>query len=225
MANKARPASDLPKAAVEALWHGNVIEAIKVVRQERNIGLKEAKDSVDAYIVSQPALKKKMDQVLSHGATEIYSLADRISDACRRSCVSRDPWTMNPHPAMSALKKEDIDTLMQFYAPSYDYHGLKADDVRRVWSEVFPHYTAVESVHLFSDIKVTQVGNVLRADVTCTGGLYGTDERSGDRVTLDSWFREVHYLVKEGDAWRFLNNAGEVPAAAPFALAPHHPLF
>jgi ribosomal protein L7/L12 len=65
MASKPRRASDLPKAAVEALWHGNVIEAIKVVRQERNTGLKEAKDLVDAYLASQPALKKKMDQVLA----------------------------------------------------------------------------------------------------------------------------------------------------------------
>ena len=65
MANKPRRVSDLPKAAVEALWHGNVIEAIKVVRQERNTGLKEAKDLVDAYLASQPALKKKMDQVLA----------------------------------------------------------------------------------------------------------------------------------------------------------------
>jgi ribosomal protein L7/L12 len=65
MASKPRRASDLPKAAVEALWHGNVIEAIKVFRQERNTGLKEAKDLVDAYLASQPALKKKMDQVLA----------------------------------------------------------------------------------------------------------------------------------------------------------------
>lgn len=65
MASKPRRTSDLPKAAVEALWHGNVIEAIKVVRQEHNIGLKEAKDLVDTYIASQPALKKRMDQVLA----------------------------------------------------------------------------------------------------------------------------------------------------------------
>ncbi len=127
--------------------------------------------------------------------------------------------------AEAALKKEDIDVLMQFYAPSYDYHGLKEDDVRRVWSEVFEHYRAVQSLHLFSDIKITRVNDDLRAEVTCTGGLYGTDERTGNRLTLDSWFREVHYLVKDGDAWRFLGNAGEVPAAAPFASAPHHPLF
>lgn len=127
--------------------------------------------------------------------------------------------------AESGLQKEEIDTLMQFYAPAYDYHGLKQADVRRVWGEVFEHYKALESLHLFSDIKVLNVDGKLRVEVTCTGGLYGTDEQSGKRVTLDSWFREVHYLLKDGENWRFLGNAGEVPAAAPFSSAPHHPLF
>ena len=64
MANKLRRSSDLPKAAVEALRRGALIEAIKVVRQERNIAFKEAKAEVEAYLFSQPALKKKMDKVL-----------------------------------------------------------------------------------------------------------------------------------------------------------------
>lgn len=127
--------------------------------------------------------------------------------------------------AESGLQQEELERLMQFYAPSYDYHGLKQADVRRVWGEVFEHYQGLESLHLFSDIKVLNVDGKLRVEVTCTGGLYGTDEQSGKRVTLDSWFREVHYLVKEGENWRFLGNAGDVPAAAPFAAAPHHPLF
>lgn len=127
--------------------------------------------------------------------------------------------------AEAALGKEDVDELMRFYAPAYDYHGLKDNDVRRVWGEVFEHYKAVESLHLFSDVKVLRVNDELRVEVTCTGGLYGTEERSGNRITIDSWFREVHYLVKKDDGWRFLGNAGEVPTAAPFASAPHHPLF
>lgn len=65
MAHQPRRTSALPKAAVEALRHGNLIEAIKVVRRERNIGLKEAKNLVGAYIASEPAIKKKMDQVLA----------------------------------------------------------------------------------------------------------------------------------------------------------------
>jgi hypothetical protein len=64
MANKLRRGSDLPKTAVEALRRGALIEAIKAVRQERNIAFKEAKAEVEAYLFSQPALKKKMDKVL-----------------------------------------------------------------------------------------------------------------------------------------------------------------
>jgi hypothetical protein len=127
--------------------------------------------------------------------------------------------------AEAALQKEDVDALMPFYSPAYDYHGLKDSDVQRVWGEVFEHYKTLESLHLFSDIKVLHVYDELRAEVTCTGGLYGTDEHSGNRVTLDSWFREVHFLVKDKNGWRFLGNAGDVPTAAPFSSAPHHPLF
>ena len=65
MAAKQRSDADLPKAAVDALWQGNVIEAIKLVRQERNVGLNEAKDLVDTYIASHPALKKKLEQVIA----------------------------------------------------------------------------------------------------------------------------------------------------------------
>jgi ribosomal protein L7/L12 len=65
MLNKPRRHVDLPKAAIEALWQGNLIGAITVVRQERNLGLKEAKGQVEVYIASQPALKKKMDKVLA----------------------------------------------------------------------------------------------------------------------------------------------------------------
>ncbi len=64
MSNKSRRSSEVPKAAVEALRRGDLIEAIKVVRQERNVGFKEAKGVVESYIASQPAIKKKMDKVL-----------------------------------------------------------------------------------------------------------------------------------------------------------------
>ncbi len=68
-------------------------------------------------------------------------------------------------------------------------------------------------------------GAQLRAEITCTGGLYGTEAKGSTRITLDSWFHEVHYLVHEGGAWRFLGNAGAVPSTAPLTSSPHHPLF
>lgn len=62
MTTEPSQSSSFPDAAVEKLWRGDVIAAIKVVRVERNLGLKEAKDLVDAYIRSQPTLRQKMEQ-------------------------------------------------------------------------------------------------------------------------------------------------------------------
>ena len=127
--------------------------------------------------------------------------------------------------AESAVQHQDLDALLKFYAQAYNYHGLKRADVRRIWGEVFEHYTGLSSTHLFSEIKVLRSGTQLRAEVTCTGGLYGTERRDGQRITLDSWFREVHFLVHEDGAWRFLGNAGQAPSSAPVTSTPHHPLF
>ena len=53
----ASAAPPLSIAAVSALQQGNKIEAIKIIREERNIGLKEAKDAVEDYVRSQPVLR------------------------------------------------------------------------------------------------------------------------------------------------------------------------
>ena len=45
----AQGGSSLPAAAVAAIEAGNKIVAIKIVREEWRLGLREAKDAVDAY--------------------------------------------------------------------------------------------------------------------------------------------------------------------------------
>ena len=108
----------------------------------------------------------------------------------------------------AAVKKADLDAAMKFYATTYNYHGLKRSDVRRVWEEVFLHYGNLSSSHVFTELKLIQADGVRKACVTCTGGLYGTEKQTGKPITIDSWAREMHYLVKEAGAWRFLGNAG-----------------
>ncbi len=49
----------MPPAALAALWKGEMIDAIKLVRQDRNLGLKEAKDALDAYLRTQPELQRR----------------------------------------------------------------------------------------------------------------------------------------------------------------------
>ena len=128
--------------------------------------------------------------------------------------------------AEASVKKADLDALMKFYATTYNYHGLQRSDVRRVWEEVFLHYRDISSSHVFTELKLVQADGVGKAYVTCTGGLHGTEKQTGKPITIDSWAREVHYLVKEEGAWRFLGNArGVSPSNSPASAAPHHPLF
>lgn len=127
--------------------------------------------------------------------------------------------------AEMAVKKADLDTLMEFYARAYNYHGLKRSDVRRVWEEAFLHYRDIRSSHVFTELKLVQADGIRTAYVTCTGGLQGMGQQTGKPITIDSWAREVHSLVKEEGRWRFLGNMGGAPLSAPAASAPHHPLF
>ncbi len=127
--------------------------------------------------------------------------------------------------AETAVKKADLDALMTFYATAYNYHGLKRSDVRRVWEEVLLHYRDISSSHVFTELKLVQADGVRKAFVTCTGGLHGTEQQTGKPITIDSWAREVHHLVKEAGAWRFLGNVGGASPSASPSSAPHHPLF
>lgn len=127
--------------------------------------------------------------------------------------------------AESAVQKGDLEALMAFYSMAYNYHGLKHADVRRVWDEVFTHYRDVNSRHVFTEFKLIQAGRARKAYVTCTGGLFGTEKRTGKPITIDSWVSEVHFLVKEEGVWRFLGNKGGPIPSAPPTSAPHHPLF
>ena len=59
----AEPKDDLPAEAVTALWQGNKIAAIKIVRQAHHIDLKAAKHKVDEYLSNEPALQQKLATV------------------------------------------------------------------------------------------------------------------------------------------------------------------
>lgn len=60
MNDNVRNSNDLPPSAVEALRRGRKLEAIKLLRSERGLDLKQAKDLVDAFVEEQPSLRKSL---------------------------------------------------------------------------------------------------------------------------------------------------------------------
>jgi len=123
-----------------------------------------------------------------------------------------------------AIKAHDLDKVMAVYSPQYNYHGLKKDDLRKIWKDLFDEYQEIASTHLFT--KMTKVGSGRDAvlEVTCTGHLWARSKTSGLYVPIDSWYEEVHYVVLEDGVWRIRGNVGESPRVLPFGTAPH-PLF
>lgn len=61
------PSAPLPQAALTALQQGRKIEAIKLVREAEGLGLKEAKDRVEAYVAGDPMLRERLAAEASGG--------------------------------------------------------------------------------------------------------------------------------------------------------------
>jgi hypothetical protein len=145
------------------------------------------------------------------------------------SFVEVDQATVNQildvfHKAEAAIAVGNLDGVMALYATQYNYHGLKQADVRKIWSNLFEEYRDINEVHFFSKIAKVGSGSNAIIEVTCTGSLSGISKTSGLRVPIDSWYEEVHFLMREGGIWRIRGNAGETPRVLPFGTAPH-PLF
>lgn len=65
MADAPPSSPSVPASAIPALEQGQTIEAIKIVREERGLGLKESKDLVDAYLKSRPDLQRRLQAAQS----------------------------------------------------------------------------------------------------------------------------------------------------------------
>ena len=65
MADEPPPSPSLPAMAISALEQGRTIDAIKIIREERGLGLKESKDLVDVYLKSRPDLQRRLQAAQS----------------------------------------------------------------------------------------------------------------------------------------------------------------
>lgn len=133
--------------------------------------------------------------------------------------------------ADEAIRVQDLDALMNLYSKTYNYHRLNKADVRRIWAALFVHYHEISSIHLFDHVRIVHASIGSTAEIRCSGNLTAVPKGGNVPVNLDSWFGEVHYLVKEAGAWRIRGNAGDHPEVLQFGTTPFfvgaapHPLF
>lgn len=122
--------------------------------------------------------------------------------------------------AEAALQAGNLDDLMALYSEQYTYHGLTKPDLKKIWGELLTHHRDFRSNHILSRITAVQ-GAPPSAELTCTGSLWAISKETGQQVNIDSWYGEVHYMVKEEGMWRVRGHRGESPKTQVFGVAPH----
>ena len=125
--------------------------------------------------------------------------------------------------AEEAVQRRDLDALMALYAEGYTHRGFTKDSLRTEWKHLFDEYHDFSSTHVFTRVAVDPDKTPPSAQVTCTGSLWAISNTTGQRVNIDSWFGEVHYLIYEDGAWRMRGHAWETlnPKETRFARPPH----
>jgi ribosomal protein L7/L12 len=69
----ASPADDrFPVAAATALYNGSKIKAIRIVREEKGIGLKDAKEIVELYLLDQPSVRNRLQGIQAEAGRRFF---------------------------------------------------------------------------------------------------------------------------------------------------------
>ena len=125
--------------------------------------------------------------------------------------------------AEDAVHRKDLDALMEFYSDNYKHGGYTKDSVKAVWRDLFEHYHDFADNHIFSKVKIDPGKTPPQAQITCTGSLWAISNETGQRVNIDSWFGEVHYLTHEHGRWHLAGTFWEIPRAkeSRAAFLPH----
>ena len=125
--------------------------------------------------------------------------------------------------AEDAIGEKDLDALMMVYSEHYRYQDLTKADMRKIWKGFLEQYDRVTTLHSFSRIIVTP-GKSPTAQITCTGALWATSDRTDQRVNLSLWAGDIHHLMYEHDTWRIVGQGRNAPNRPEFGQAPP-PLF
>lgn len=126
--------------------------------------------------------------------------------------------------ADQALRHGNLEALMDLYSETYRYHSLDKERLGNIWRELFRDHRSFSSTHIFTKIRVEAGTPRPTAEITCTGSLWAISKASGERVHIDSWYNEVHYLVYEEGVWRIRGHAWETPEGPRFVIS-SHPFF
>lgn len=128
------------------------------------------------------------------------------------------------HEAERAIESENIEELMALYSDKYSNLDQDKKFAERVWTKIFANFDDLSAKHSMDLLTYEEDLGQTVAVLECSGLLRGIPKGGDQPVTVDSWDKQWHVLIKEG-GWRLLGNSGKAEQRYGSEERSAHPLF
>lgn len=128
------------------------------------------------------------------------------------------------HDAERAIESEDIEELMTLYSDKYSNLDQDKEFAKAVWTKIFANFDDLSAKHSIELLTYEETPGQTVAVMECSGLLQGIPTGGDQPVTVDSWDKQWHVLIKEG-RWRLLGNSGKAKQRYGSKEHSAHPLF
>ena len=105
-----------------------------------------------------------------------------------------------------AIETKNMEALMAHYSDSYHDGDLDKKSVEQAWQRIFARVESVAALNNMKLVSISADGNMIV--LQSSGLLVGVPGDARWPVTIDSWNKQDHLLVKEAGEWKLIGIYG-----------------
>lgn len=105
-----------------------------------------------------------------------------------------------------AIETKNMEALMAHYSDSYHDGDLDKKSIGQAWQRIFAKVDSVAALNNMKLVSISADGNMVV--LQSSGLLVGVPGNEKWPVTIDSWNKQDHLLVKEAGEWKLIGIYG-----------------
>lgn len=105
-----------------------------------------------------------------------------------------------------AIETKNMEAIMAHYSDSYRDGDLDKKSVAQAWQRIFAKVDSVAALNNLKLVSISADGNMVV--LQSSGLLVGVPDNEKWPVTIDSWNKQDHLLVKEAGEWKLIGIYG-----------------
>lgn len=151
-------------------------------------------------------MQTQLSQVNANQVSDKYSM--NIDPAAQQQLGEQtfNEVAMFFQTTQKAIETKNMEALMAHYSDSYHDGDLDKKSVEQAWQRIFAKVDSVAALNNMKLVSVSADGNMIV--LQSSGLLVGVPGDAKWPVTIDSWNKQDHLLVKEAGEWKLIGIYG-----------------